>query len=65
MFCRNTIIRYTNKNFKEHMKISDNVTMRGIIRRYERKYPRFFGATKKSFVISGLIVLMLATIPGT
>jgi hypothetical protein len=65
MFWRNTVVRYANKNFRDHMKITDNVTIRGLLRRYERRFPRFFSFTKKTFIVCGITVLMLALIPGS
>lgn len=57
--------RYGHKNFRDHMQISDNITIKGILRRYQRKYPQFFSFTKKSFIMSSLCVLILALVPGS
>lgn len=61
----NSFIRYGCKNFKHHMNITNNITLKGLLRRYQRKYPTFFRGMKLTFIISGLYVIGLSMIPGT
>ena len=62
---RNCLVRYACKNFKDHMKITDNVTLKGIMRRYQRKYPRVFMTVKHGFIVSGIYLVGMSLIPGT
>ena len=59
------MLKYGIKNFKDHMNIDQNLTLRGLLRRYSRKYPRTFDGIKKTFVIGGIYWTMMFLIPGT
>jgi hypothetical protein len=65
MIGRSISIRYGVKSFKDHMKISDNITLKGLIRRYQRKYPTFFSVAKKTFIVSGIYMIGMSLIPGS
>ena len=62
---RSCFVRYACKNFKNHMKIEDNVTFRGIMRRYQRKYPRVSMVIRHGFIVSSLYMIGMSMIPGS
>ncbi len=59
------MLNYGIKNFKNHMNIDQKLTLRGLLRRSSRKYPRTFDCIKKLFVIGGVYWTMMFLIPGT
>ena len=58
------LTRYGCKNFKDYMNISNTVTLRGLMRRYRRKYPTFFKGIKFGFTLCGTYVIVMSLIPG-
>lgn len=53
------------KNFRDHMRITDNVTLAGMLKRYARRHPRATAIAKGSTVLGGVYFLMMSLLPGT
>jgi hypothetical protein len=60
-----TVISFGFKNFQSHMGITSNVTLRGLLRRTARRYPRVWGAVRKGSLLCGMYFVMMSLIPGT
>jgi hypothetical protein len=65
MIQRTLKIAYGFKNFQNHMGISDNVTLAGLLKRYTRKYPRTYNFMKKGTLLGGVYLVIMSLIPGT
>lgn len=59
------VIRYACKDFRRHMNINEKMTIRGMIRKYRRKYPGFFGGVEKIIGVGCVYVLLFALVPGS
>ena len=64
MFWRIQGGRYWIKNFRNHMDIKDNVTLGGLIRRFQRKHPKITNFVRKGFLTSSLFCIIMIMIPG-
>lgn len=58
-------ITFGFKNFQNHMGITSNITLRGLLRRTARRYPRVWGAVRKGSLLCGIYFVMMSLIPGT
>jgi len=65
MISRGLNLRYGCKNFKNHMGIRDNVTLAGIIKRSERRNPRFFNFIKGATLVCSLYFIAMSFLPGS
>lgn len=65
MFWRSLLPRYALKNFRQQMNIHDKVTLRGLLRRFGRKYPRTTHAFQISLLLSSVYILTMTLIPGS
>lgn len=46
------------------MEIKNNVTLGGLMKRFQRKYPKTSQGIRKSFIMSSLFFIMMTLIPG-
>lgn len=53
------------KNFREHMRITDNLTLAGLLKRYARKHPTACRLAKGSTVLAGAYFILMSLFPGT
>ncbi len=60
-----TRMRSGFKNFQSHMGITSNITLRGLLRRTTRRYPRAWGVLRKGALLCGIYFVMMSLIPGT
>lgn len=58
-------ISFGFKNFQTHMGITSNITLRGLLRRTARRYPRAWGVLRKGSLFCGIYFVMMSLIPGT
>lgn len=65
MLWRGIKLIYGCKNFKGHMGIKNNVTLAGLLRRSQRRNPRFFSFLRKAAIISGLYFITMSLVPGS
>lgn len=60
-----TRIAFRLKNFRHHMRITDNASLAGLIRRFARRHPRATALAKGATVLGGVYFLMMSLLPGT
>lgn len=58
-------IRYGFKDFQNHMGISSNTTLMGMLKRTIRKYPKTAKTAKTISVIGSFYFIMMSFIPGS
>ena len=58
-------IKFGFKDFRSHMNVRDNVTLKGMLKRMERKNPKPFRVMKKSLAFVVLYTLGMFLIPGS
>jgi hypothetical protein len=58
-------IRYGFKDFQNHMGISSNVTLKGMIKRSMRKYPRIANAVRTISIAGSIYFILMSLIPGS
>lgn len=58
-------LSYGMKNYQSHMGIRKIVTIRGMMRRLTRKYPKTYNYMKKAFLIGGFSCILLYFIPNS
>ena len=53
------------KNFRSHMRISDNLSLAGLLRRWARRHPKAAACAKGGTVLGGVYFLMMSLLPGS
>ena len=65
MFWKSKLTRYAIKNFKDHMHIKNDVTLKGLIRKFNRQYPRTSTFISRSFILCSIYFISMTLIPGS
>lgn len=65
MFWRFVAPKYAFKDFKSHMNMQNHQTLKGLIRRLARKYPKAYRAVQQTLLFSTVYALAMTLIPGS
>lgn len=65
MLMLSTVPRFGIKNFYKEIGLSQHFTIRGLMHRLKRQYPRIYNTSRFVIVFTTLTMTSLAMIPGT